>query len=110
MDGITREGAQLGKYPLGLSKRIAKQNRGYAALAVRPPPAVYFLDDLGCIGPTVNRESKGRLADEDIAFDRLERGAGRVRLALVIARHHPDAAFVLDSYLGRPENMSRGMQ
>ena len=69
-----------------------------------------LLDDPGSVWPTIDWQGEGGLTDEHIALDRLERSAGRVRLALIVARDDPDAPLMLDSYLRRPEDMSCGMQ
>src|ERR1700722_10690028 len=105
IDGLVRERAQLGENSLRLAKRVAKQKGGDPPFAVRAPPAMHFLDDPRRVGPTIDRQGEGGFADENITLDRLEWRAGRVRLALVVARDHPDATFVLDTNLRGSENV-----
>ena len=52
------------------------------------------------VRPAVDRQAEGRLGDEGVAADDLERRAGGIGLALVVARHHPDLASMLDAHLG----------
>ena len=45
-----------------------------------------------------------------MAANRLERRAGRVGVALVVARDHPHLAAVLDAHLRRAEDVTRGVK
>src|ERR1700727_579756 len=69
-----------------------------------------LLDHPGSVRPPIDWQGESGLTDEHIALDRLERSAGRVGLALIVARDHPDAPLVLDADLRRAEDMSRGVQ
>ena len=60
--------------------------------------------------PAVDRKTEGRFRDERIAAHRLERRAGRIGRALVIARHNPDAVTGFDPDLRGPEHMTGRMQ
>ncbi len=53
-----------------------------------------------------NRKTEGRLGDEDIAFHRLEGGAGGITLALVVAADHGPAALPFQHDLRRAEHMA----
>ncbi len=53
-----------------------------------------------------DRQRKGRLGDEQIAILRLERGAGRVWPALVVAGDHDPAAAIIEHDLGAAEHMA----
>jgi len=64
---------------------------------------MHLLDDPRRVGPTVDREGEGGFADENITFDRLERRAGRVRLALVVARYSTCCA---ETRRGRTRSLS----
>src|SRR6516162_8100587 len=51
-------------------------------------------------------QPKCRLRDEDIASARLERRAGRIRPAFVIAGNHDPGAAIFQHDLGAPEHMA----
>src|SRR6516225_9287752 len=57
-----------------------------------------------------DRQAKGRLSDKQIAVLRLERRAGRIGPALVVARNHNPAAAVVEHDLGAAEYMTRRHQ
>ncbi len=61
-------------------------------------------------GMTEHRKPERRLGDEDVAGERLEGGAGRIRLALVIARGDDDLRPVRHPDLGRAQNMAGRME
>ncbi len=67
--------------------------------------------DLGCIvGMAKHRQAEGRLGDEDIAGNRLERRAGRIAPTLVVAGNNDGQALPADHHLGAPQDMTRGNQ
>src|SRR5688572_9524287 len=94
-----REGAQLSKHSLRLAERVTKQNRCQAAFAIGAPPTEYFLDDLRCCLPLINRQRERRFADEYVAELRFEWSTRCIWLAPVVARHDPDSSVVLDAQL-----------
>src|ERR1700761_1160896 len=90
----------FGRHPLRLSEGIAEQHRVLAAFAVDLPPAHDIADHGRGIGPDEVRLAEGRLADEHIALERLERRTGWIRLALVVTGDDPDLAVMLEADLG----------
>ena len=57
-----------------------------------------------------DRQAERRLADEDIAGERLEGGAGRVGLALVIARDDDALPALREPDLRRAQHVAGGME
>src|SRR5271165_3204813 len=53
-----------------------------------------------------NRKTECRLGDKEVAINRLERGAGRVGSALVIAGDDNPAAAIIEHNLGAAEHMA----
>src|SRR5690606_7050839 len=69
------------------------------------------LADLLAVGRVAgDRQAERRLGDEDVAVDRLERFAGRVGPALVVAGCDDAGAAVLDAYLRGAQYMAGGME
>ncbi len=85
------------KNPLGLAEGIAEQHAGSAGGDVCAPPLVDLVEDLRLGLPAVDGQAEGRFGDEGMAFHRLERGAGAVRLDFVI----PDATQTSPWYSSR---------
>ena len=102
-DGPLRDARQLGEEPLRLSQRVAEEQRGLARVAL--PPRRDLGGHIRSRIPPENGQRVRRLGDEDVAPQRLERRAGRIRLALVVAGEHPDSGRALDSNLRRTEHV-----
>ena len=66
-----------------------------------------LVDLVAVRGVAEDRQSEGRLGDEQIAVLRLEGRAGRVRAPLVIAGDDDAVALVFDNELGAAEDMPR---
>ncbi len=60
--------------------------------------------------PAIHRQAEGGFGDEHIARHRLERHAGGVGVALVVAGHHHHAAFVFHPHLRRAQHVAGRMQ
>src|SRR5207245_8844536 len=74
------------------------------------PPGDDLAGDAGGLVPAEERQGIARFGDEHVAAQELERRAGRIRLAFVIARHHPDATAALDPDLPAAEHVSGAVQ
>src|SRR6185437_3636232 len=97
---------KLRQHALRLSEGVAEEDRGDAPFPVGAPPPEDLLDHL-CRGrPPVDGQSESRLADKALASNDLERRAGRIGLAFVVPRDHPDAALVLDADLSGAQDMA----
>ena len=101
---------EFGQQSLRLAECIAVQHGGFAARRAPPPPVDDAGNHLGGVGPAVDRKGKGRLRQETVASQRYERGAGRIRLPLVVAGHDPATAVHLDAYLRRAQDVPGRMQ
>ncbi len=105
--GVTQH---FGQHALRLAQRIAEQHRIAPAFAIDLPPAHDVADDGGGVGPHEVRLAEGRLADEHIALQGLERRAGRIRLAFVVTGDHPYLPVMLEAHLGRAQDMAGRVQ
>src|SRR5207302_6147106 len=70
----------------------------------------YLLKDLRLRLPAVDRQAEGGFCQEGVAADRLERGASGVGIQLIVSRHHPDFAPMLQPHLGRPQDVACRME
>ena len=110
VDRLFRKSFQLRQHPLRLAEGVTEEQRSDAALPIRAPPAHDFLHHLRRRRPSVDGQREGRFADEHVALELLEGGAGRVRLSLVVAGDHPDRALVLDANLRGAEDVPGRVQ
>ncbi len=76
---------QAVKDALRLAEGVAEQHRGSPGRGVGAPPVIDVAEYLGLGRPFVDRQTEGRFGNEGVAAHRLERGAGAVRLDLVVA-------------------------
>ncbi|KAG1188988.1 hypothetical protein G6F35_014163 [Rhizopus arrhizus] len=90
---------QFGQYPLCLAQCVAQQDRGLATLFAFAAPRHDPGSHCRRVRPTVDRQREGGFGDEGIAGHDLERRAGWIRLALVVAGRHPDLLPVIDTDL-----------
>jgi hypothetical protein len=109
-DDRTDRRVDAGEDPLRLAERVAEQHARAARVGVRAPPRVDRREHLARRRPAVDRQPERRLGDEGVAAHRLERGAGRVGLDLVVAADDPHLAAVLEAHLGRAEHVAGRMQ
>src|SRR5205814_8962154 len=98
----------LRQQTLRLAQRVAEQDRRLLRVAL--PPGHDLARDGGGRVPAEQGERVRRLGDEDVAAQRLERSAGRIRLPLVISGKDPDARVALDSRLRASQHVPGGMQ
>src|SRR6185312_12634848 len=101
---------QPGQQPLRFAQRIRKQHAALPALTISAPPVAHVLEHPALLRPAIDRKSIRRFRDEGVAANGLKSRARRVRIELVIARNHPDLAFVFDTDLCGPEHMPRRME
>ena len=95
---------QQGDQPLALAQRVAAHH-------VRPAgeqrhAIQQLLDFMDRIGVHEHRQREGRLGDENVARHGLERHAGRVGLALVVAADNNPRAAVFDHHLRTAQHMA----
>jgi len=64
------------------------------------------IDLVGIVRMAEDRQAESRLGDEDVAGHRLERRAGRVGAALVVARDDDPGAVMLQHDLGAAQHMA----
>jgi len=98
------------EHALRLAQCIAEQDRRFAAVRAFVAPGDDVACDLGSVGPAVDRQAEGCFGNEGIARHDLERRAGRIVLALIVAGYHPDLAIDFDADLRRTQHMARRMQ
>lgn len=92
---------------LGLAEGVGTQQQGQPLSGSRVAQPEDLRRDCGRSGPAVDRQAEGAFGDEGPAAQRLESGARRVRVQLVVPRHHPHLAATLDADLGATEHMAR---
>src|SRR5690606_35593149 len=110
MHGLGRQPTELGQHPLRLAQRVAQQYRDLAGGAGGLPPAQHVGGHLLGRRPAVDRQAEGGFGNEGIAGHDLERRAGRVGIALVVAGMHPYLAADLDPHLRRAEDVTGRVQ
>ena len=66
------------------------------------------VDLAAVVGMAKDRQPERRLGDEDVAALRLERRAGRIGPALVVAGDDDARALMLEHHLGAAEHMAGG--
>ena len=94
---------QQGDQALALAQRVAADH--VRALG-KQAHALQQARDLRCGRRMAeHRQSEGRLGDEHVAGDRLERQAGRIGHALVVAGDHDAAAVPFHRHLGAAQHM-----
>jgi len=97
---------QLHDQPLRLAERIgADQN---AALRIFVEPNQQPVDLAPGVRVAEDGEAEGRLGDEDVARNRLERSAGRVGAPFVVARDDDPLAAMFEHDLGGTEDVAGG--
>ena len=97
---------QLGDQSLRLAERIGADQHAARRIGVQRLEQPV---DLGAgIGMAEHRQAERRLGDEHVARHRLERRAGRVGAALIVARHDNALAPVLQHDLRRAQDMAGG--
>ncbi len=105
---LIARGPQQRDDPLRLAERIGADEM--RAIWKQPLRGEKLADLVARPRMAEHGKPEGRLGDEDVAGERLEGGAGRIRLALVIAGGDDDLALVRHSDLGRAENMAGRME
>ena len=98
--------AQFGDHALRLAERVRADEN--AARRIGVERGGQLVDLVAGLGMAEDGQSKRRLGDEHVAFDRLKTSAGRVGAALVIARHDDSLATIFEQDLRRAEHVPGG--
>jgi hypothetical protein len=102
--------AQAREDALRLAEGVPVEHASPPVVGVGAPPRGDVVEGLARRLPAVDRQPERRLGDEHVAAQRLERRAGRVGIGLVVARHDPHAACVLEPHLRGAENVAGRVQ
>ena len=96
--------AQQGQDALTFSEHVDPDE--VAALGKQNDRMQQLVDFLVVGRVSENRQPKRRLGDEEIAINRLERWAGRVWSALVVAGNHYPAAAIIEHDLSAAQHVA----
>ena len=98
------------KQPLRLAERISEDNACTSGGDILAPPGVDRSERLGLRSPAVDRQAEGRLGDERMTTERLERGRDPIALELVVARGDPGLALRGHAHLRGTQHVAGGMK
>ncbi len=99
-----------GQDALRLAQSVGEEDTGTAGGLVGPPPVVDRREDGFGRRPAIDGQAEGRLGNEGVGAHALERGAGGVRVGLVVTADDPGLATVGHAHLGRAEDVAGGVE